>query len=302
LRVTFRIAALATFALVVLHDSRALAWDAKTHREITLLAIENLPPSPLKDFFVANEVHLEYYSVEPDILREKYRDESEAIRHYINLEYFGRDPFAALDPDLAAMNKRFGTTVRRAGTLPWTIEEFSDALKEAWSRGDCAEVLRRSGFLAHYVGDASQPLHTTIHYDGYGGDRGVHMRIERAVDDNVHILGEATSAHIQLRTEQTPWVAAIEEIRAANSHVDQLLEADRAARNSWHRNRAEYDRELLGRTHDVMVDQIAQAASVLASIWLLEWKQAGSAVTCRTAAGHPLPSEEPRKAPMPLEY
>jgi hypothetical protein len=291
----FRIAVAAMLALVMLSGSPALAWDAKTHREITQLAIEKLPPSPLKDFFVANQAHLLYYSVEPDVLREKYGDESEAIRHYINLEYFGPNPFPALVPDLAAMNKRFGiSTVRRAGTLPWTIEQFSDALKQAWSRGDCAEVLRLAGFLAHYVGDASQPLHTTVHFDGYEGDRGVHMRIERAVDDSARMLGDAAAGHIQLLANQTPWLAAIEEIRASNSHVDQLLQADRAARSLWPRNRSEYDRALLSRTRAILVDQIALAASVLTSIWLMEWKQAGPGLICTDPAGYPAASAIPR--------
>jgi len=289
-----RAALAATLALVLLSCGPALAWDAKTHREITMLAIEKLPPSPLKDFFAANQTHLLYYSVEPDVLREKYRDESEAIRHYINLEYFGPDPFAALVPDFATMNKRFGvSTVRRAGTLPWTIEEFSDALKRAWSRGDCAEVLRLAGFLGHYVGDASQPLHTTVHFDGYEGDGGVHMRIELAVDDNARVLGHAATEHIQLLTNQSPWAAAIQEIRESNSHVDQLLQADRAGRILWPRNRAEYDRALLSRTRAILVDQIALAASVLTSIWIMEWKQSGPNSICTNPVGHPAASVQP---------
>lgn len=179
-------------------------------------------------------------------------------------------------------------------TLPRTIEQFSDALEQAWSRRNCAEVLRLAGFLAHYVGDASQPLHTTVHFDGYVGDRGVHMRIERAVDDNARVLGDTAADHIQLFTNQTPWLAAIEEIRASNSHVDQLLQADRAARGSWSRNHSEYDHALFSRTRAILVDQIALAASVLTSTWLMKWKQAGAGSICTAPVGHPAASADPR--------
>jgi hypothetical protein len=120
------------------------------------------------------------------------------------------------------------------------------------------------------------------------------MRIERAVDDDARMLGDAAADHIQLLANQTPWLAAIEEIRASNSHVDQLLQADRAARSLWSRNRSEYDRALLNRTRTILVDQIALAASVLTSIWLMEWKQAGPGLICTDPAGHPAASAKPR--------
>jgi len=272
----------------------AHAWNSRTHQLIVRLAIGGLPASPLKTIFERNTDQLQEFAIEPDsVLRPRY-GEIEGRRHYINLEYFGPDPFAALVPDFAAMNKRFGvSTVRRAGTLPWTIEEFSDALKRAWSRGDCAEVLRLAGFLGHYVGDASQPLHTTVHFDGYEGDGGVHMRIELAVDDNARVLGDAATEHIQLLTNQSPWAAAIQEIRESNSHVDQLLQADRAGRILWPRNRAEYDRALLSRTRAILVDQIALAASVLTSIWIMEWKRSGPNSICTNPVGHPAASVQP---------
>ena len=96
-------------------------------------------------------------------------------------------------------------TLERAGTLPWTIEGVSDQLESAWRRGDCDAVLRLSGYLAHYVGDASQPLHSTIHYDGYAGDRGIHARIELAVDHSLRELEPMAAREIHVEEINDVW-------------------------------------------------------------------------------------------------
>ena len=174
----------------------------------------------MKDLFLRNARQLQYFAVQPDVIRAKYGDESEKIRHYIDLEIYGSDPFEALVPDRAAMVKRFGEpTLLRSGTLPWTIVDFSDGFEQEWSRGDCHELLRLAGFLAHYVGDASQPLHTTRHYDGYEGDRGVHARVERAVDFDIRQVSSAAQPQIHLLEIDSVWQTAIAEIRDSNSHI-----------------------------------------------------------------------------------
>ncbi len=273
----------ATFATAVLALASipALAWDARTHRAIAHLSIEALPPSALKTFFLSNDARLQYFAVEPDRLRDINGDQTEEVRHFINVEYFGSDPFKVIGPDRAAMEKQFGAvTLQRAGTLPWTIEEFSDSLEAAWKRGDCAEVIRLAGFLAHYVGDASQPLHSTIHYDGYQPyDRGVHRRVERAVDYHIAELGESARGEIRVDNINAVWPGAMAEIRDANSHVRELINADRAA-SSQGRRKSDYDRSLFANSRAMLVGQIARASSFLASVWLYEWKQAGGPSTC----------------------
>ena len=108
------------------------------------------------------------------------------------------------------MSARIGAaTMLRSGTLPWTIVDFSDSFEQEWPRDDCAELLRLAGFLAHYVGDASQPLHTTRHYDGYEGDRGVHARIERAVDLDIRQVSRDAEPQIHLLKIDSVWAAAI---------------------------------------------------------------------------------------------
>jgi hypothetical protein len=279
-RVTVPFLLLATLLAPV----RAWAWDAKTHRLITRLAIEALPRSALRDAMLANERAVEQHTEDPDTVLRRRFGLAEERRHYINLEYFGRDPFAALSPDYTVMRSRFSSrTLRKAGSLPWTIAQVSDDLARAWQNGSCADVMRQSGYLAHYVGDASQPLHTTKHFDGYRGDEGVHSRFEGVADHGVAEIGKLAAPGVHIEALDSPWTAAIAEIRDSYAHVNDVIGADRAARRVASQG-AEYDRAMLASEEPLIARQVARSASVLASIWLLEWKRAGSPAVCARSA------------------
>jgi hypothetical protein len=275
-------ALLAVFA--ILPAGSAHAWDSATHRLITRLAVNALPPSQLRNAFEASSAALQEYSVEPDsVLKARY-GKAEARRHYINIEYYDRyskDPFSFLDQNRQAMERRVGLRLmNRAGTLPWTIEELAGASAQAWRRGECAEMIRQSGYLAHYVGDASQPLHTTIRYDGYRRDRGIHARIESAVDRSVNAIGAEAAPQVRVVEISGVWTLEIGEMRQSYGLVQAAIDADRAARRTAGDRGVAYAHALIEQHGAMFATQIARGASALASIWLYEWKQAGSLDRC----------------------
>jgi len=289
---------------VIILAPRAWAWDNATHKLITRLAIGALPPSALKDTFEAHASLLAEYSVEPDsVLKERY-GEAERRRHYIDLEYYGREPFAALTPDRAAMDRRFGRAqVDGAGSLPWTIEDMASKSAEAWRRGDCAAMFRYSGYLSHYAGDATQPLHTTIHFDGYRRDRGIHARLELAVEHQTERLGRAAAPQVHATAIDSVWDTSLGEIRGAHALVNETIRDDRAAREYGRLGGKGYEQALMARGESMFARQIAEGASALASIWLMEWRQAGSPALCkraRRAVSEAFPREF--RAARALEY
>lgn len=269
------------------------AWDSHTHRLITRLAVEAMPPSEFKTFLAKNETRLERLSVEPDSKLKKRYGEVERRRHYIDADFYGRDPFSRLDPSLAATEARFGAAnVERWGTLPWTIEEFADRLGRQLSyqhRGDgdsrdCATILRLAGYLGHYVGDSTQPLHATSHFDGFARDRGVHHRIENATDHEVGRLETLARPASEMRTIDSVWDAVIAELRHSHGLVMPLIEGDRAARaQSYGGGFRSYERELMRREGSMIAGQISRAAALLASIWLQEWERAGRPAVCQAS-------------------
>ncbi len=276
LRAAAILCAIAIFAIV----PAARAWDSATHRMIARLAVSALPGSTLKDALAANQRALESDAVAPDtILRDRY-GHAESIRHYIDLERYGADPLSVLSPDLSTMLSRYGKyRVDKAGTLPWTIESEAALMRQAWQRGDCAAVVTHSGYLAHYVGDASQPLHTTIRHDCSRAQRGCHERIENAADHRTREIERAAAPQVRVTAIAGVWPAAIAEISRAHALAGRITADDRAARASGGRS-AEYAGALFANDSALFSGQIADAASTLASIWLYEWKQAGAPNRC----------------------
>lgn len=68
----------------------------------------------------------------------------------------------ATDPDEAA---QYHNSLKQ-GLLPFRIWQYYDALVEFVSKGDIVGFFAAAGTLAHYVGDASQPLHGSVLADG----------------------------------------------------------------------------------------------------------------------------------------
>jgi hypothetical protein len=278
----------AAFAVIlILHLARpAHAWDSRTHKLIARLAIETLPRSSLRTTLTEEGNQLQDDSVAPDY-ELKYRyGHAEAIHHYIDLEDYGLDPFANLNPDLATMRQRYGdSTLDRSGTLPWTVEQVAEQIQESWRNNECRSATTLSGYLAHYIGDASQPLHTTRYYDGTGYDRGIHSRLESATDASLDQLEPLARPQLKLIPVDSVWNVVIAEIRRAHALIPAITQADRVARTTaapddYHA----YDRALMAQEGSLIATQIADSSSVLASVWLYEWKAAGHPSACAQAA------------------
>jgi hypothetical protein len=57
-------------------------------------------------------------------------------------------------------------TVLKQGILPFRLWQFFDAMRDFAKKGDAVGYLTAAGTAAHYMGDASQPLHGSIYADG----------------------------------------------------------------------------------------------------------------------------------------
>ncbi|HJU27533.1 MAG TPA: hypothetical protein VJ718_00070, partial [Candidatus Binataceae bacterium] len=141
----------------------------------------------------------------------------------------------------------------------------------------CDAALYDAGILAHYVGDASQPLHTTKYYDGYTySDRGAHRRFEGAVDRDATGIEAAARPLVRVEQIDSVWDAAVAEIGRAHALAPEVIRSDRAARSQMAFGKRAYESALMRADSAMVAKQVADAASVLASIWIYEWKRAGS--------------------------
>jgi hypothetical protein len=205
------LAVLGLVSLAVLPPA-AHAWGNSGHRLVNKLAASTLPPSVpafLRSEAAVNEI--EYLGPEPDRWRspaEPELNKAQAPEHFIDLE-----PADALGPlprnrlDFEAKVFAAGERPEKIGLQPWEATEVWERLKAALreyrnlsaakqdTRGVEAAALFYAGWLGHYVGDASQPLHTTIQYNGWLGpnpngyttDHKIHWQFEGPfVDANLH--------------------------------------------------------------------------------------------------------------------
>jgi hypothetical protein len=183
-----------------------LGWGNDGHKMINRIAAAKLPgdvPEFLRS--AAAQDAMEYYGPEPD--RWKSRAEAElanagSAEHFIDLEWAdligGPLPRNRYDfvRALAVAQKAhpdLGLTPEKVGLQPWAAEEWFERTKAAMreyrglkaagkdTKPVEAEILFSAGILGHFVGDASNPLHTTIQYNGWTGENPNGYTIEHRI-------------------------------------------------------------------------------------------------------------------------
>jgi hypothetical protein len=183
--------------------TEALAWGATGHRIIGRVAIQALPPELPAFLRSADAVaQIGELSREPDRSRGAGRihDHNRDAAHFVDLDDNGRilggptlDALPATRLDYQKALAAVGTDEIKAGYLPYAIvdgwqqlvkdfahwrvlqaaeQRATDPGRRAWLAEDRrrreALIINNLGVWAHYVGDASQPHHLSIHYNGWG--------------------------------------------------------------------------------------------------------------------------------------
>ena len=139
-------------------------WGFFAHRTIAQISVYTLPAA-LQPFYFRHMKELVRLSTAPDERRDA--DPKEASKHFIDMDHFGDNPFGAMPKAWDKAEAKYtADTLRKYGTVPWTIMEVKDNLTEAFKQRDTLAIIRLSADLCHYVADAYVPLHTTENYDG----------------------------------------------------------------------------------------------------------------------------------------
>ena len=190
-------------AATLLSANQVWAWGATGHREIGELAIQALPdelPAFLRTPEAAQAIG--ELAREPDRARGggQPHDADLDPGHFVDLDDAGRinggPTLAALPTTREEYDSALhvaGTDMSRSGYLPYNIADGYQQLAKdfaywrvetaallttrsaedrAWIARDLklreALIVRDLGYWAHFVGDGSQPMHVTIHYNGWG--------------------------------------------------------------------------------------------------------------------------------------
>ena len=190
-------------AVVLASGSAALAWGASGHRLIGEAAIQALPaelPAFIRSAAAVQAVG--ELAREPDRSKGSGQPHDHDLDpgHFLDLDDAGKVNGGPALASLPADRESYDAALRAAGTdsyasgyLPYNIEDGyeqlvtdfaywraetaalktdTDPQARAWIAGDLRlrEQLttRDLGYWAHFVGDGSQPMHVSVHHNGWG--------------------------------------------------------------------------------------------------------------------------------------
>ncbi len=286
--------------LVLVWIAPSFAWWDEGHMIINAAAAQKMPASvPL--FFRSATGRLAFLAPEPDRWKsplEPALRNSEEPNHYLNLEMlngFGELPPGRYDfyaklaakraADDAAGVKPIGKeelTAFNVGVLPYAAMEAFERLKVAFREYRQLQHEKKptlaaeqdavfyAGVLGHYVGDAAQPLHATVHYNGWVGDnpngyttdRKTHANFEgQFVQKHVKELAIAGLVANPVKLDR-PFAQFVQFIHDSSQQVEPLYRLEKAG--AFHDNGTQAGVEFVRQ-------RMAAGAQMLANLWYTAW-------------------------------
>jgi hypothetical protein len=285
--------ALLALSLLLLLAMNAFAWGSRGHELATEAATWGLP-TELPPFFHEAYPRLIHLANDPDRWRGAGAslDDANGPDHFLDYEYVadldlppGRYAFvAALYASGTA--HRLGLKPDTAGFVIWRIAELSERLTDQfrdWRRADEGlarnqleqSIVQTAGILAHYVEDAANPHHSTIHYNGWVGDPATgyrtdcetHSRFESGfVSREIDLQAVVTRMSNSVRRDDY-FASAVDLIRESNAKVHPLYALDAAGA---------FDSPIGAEGgRDFAAERLAVGASMVRDLWWTAWLKSG---------------------------
>jgi S1/P1 Nuclease len=271
----------------------SLSWGIVGHERINKAAVMLLP-KPLQSFFYNHIDFITQESTIPDLRKSVLQDKVEGPRHYFDMENFG--VIDSFPKTMEAAKKKYDDKfLSKNGILPWYIQDMMVKLTKAFKDKKKTEILFIASDLAHYIGDAHMPLHTSDNHDGQNtNQKGIHALWESR-------LPELFVNDYNLYVNQTQYIENIDKttwdiIFDTHSLVEPLLAADKQLRLSTPENKmyeidaqgnfvkSKYNTNIYSNDYATsfhtalngMVEkQMKKAIAATASFWYTAWVNAG---------------------------
>ncbi|MEO8886009.1 MAG: zinc dependent phospholipase C family protein [Mucilaginibacter sp.] len=182
-------------------------------------------PKAMTGFYRANIGFITDHAISAD--KKRYVDSTEAPRHYLNADHYGKNPFARIPQRWKdAVVKYSEDTLNKYGTVPWAIQRNYYWLVDAFKNHDTTGILITSANLGHYIADAHVPMHLTQNYNGQlTNQTGLHALWESRLPE---LFGYAYNYYGgKVRYIDNPLAQAFKICRASFAEVDSVLWVER---------------------------------------------------------------------------
>ncbi|MBL8136437.1 MAG: YdcF family protein, partial [Acidobacteria bacterium] len=318
------IAALLVAVAIVVAAPSGTAWGVRAHTWINRVAVRTLPDDG-PAFLKAHEDWIAYLSVIPDAWRRpsepflkmledpnhgwfkeqfSFMTEIPRSRYEFVLKLYDeqRRLAAAGDPAAALTNVRWTGTMAYAAVEGYermlTGMRTYRALRERKEDTRFAEleIAYAMGWTGHYTADGAQPLHDTVHHDGWQGanplgyttDPRVHGLFETRFVDLMQLEGGDIQPQVPAaRRLADPFTAIVEHLDEAGRHTEQVYKLEKAGALADAAN-------VEART--LVIRQTARGAALLRDLAYTAWLKSGEP-PANDPGGNPIVPAHPRYNP-----
>ncbi|HKH59445.1 MAG TPA: zinc dependent phospholipase C family protein [Flavitalea sp.] len=265
------------------------SWGFLVHRTVNQLAVYELPKD-LRVFFYVNMDYIVRHSVRPDLRRNE--DSTEDKKHFIDFEAFGdsaawKMPFAWND----ALKLYTRDTLLEYGYVPYHIMAVKERLTNAFRNHIKDSILFYAADIAHYIGDAHVPLHTTLNYDGQlTNQKGLHSLWESFVPeielDQFDLRSRHTANYLKY-PERSVWNALRQaydltaDVFLQEREVSKQFNDSTKYRIQIRRGKevksysTEFARAYSNRLGKTINGQLLRSADLIADFWYTSWVDSG---------------------------
>lgn len=273
--------------LVLITGSWARAWGEDGHRFINRVAAEHMPED-MPAFLRKAGARLSFLGPEPD----RWRDSKELFKalgevngpdHFIDIDK--PENFEALPNDrylYADWLRAQGKDPKAIGYLPYSILEgfqkvevlfrmWRDPQHEAERDQIEQNIVYYAGVLGHYVADGSQPLHASIHFNGWTTSSNpqlftrepLHGRFESEYV-KANIKPEDFRGLVKTATRlQDPFADIVKYLIDSCNHAPELYRMEKVSR--WDANNRNAE------SKKFVTERLAAGSQMLANLWYTAW-------------------------------
>lgn len=264
------------------------SWGFFAHYRIHRLAVYTLPKG-MSAFYKANIEYITEHAVTAD--KRRYNDTTEGVHHFFDADYYGKNAFKTMPHKWQDASVKYcDDTLRKYGTVPWTIQYQYYKLVRAFKAHDTTAILHTSADLGHYISDACVPLHNTMNYDGQlTNQKGLHAlwesRLPEQFADKYHLYaGKAryidnplSEAFILCRSS----FKAVDSVVLFEQQLSKVFPADKkySQQQRGERKVTDYSPEYCKAYHQMLKGMVERrmrtAILAVGSYWYSAWVDAG---------------------------
>lgn len=161
-----------------------------------------------------------------------------------------------------------------------TYEKYRDVATEAELRAGRENIVYLMGIISHYVADVAQPLHTTVHYDGWTGPNPkeyvtrkgyIHRLIDAGVIERARLTADRLPKDVPAMRidDEKLFRQVVAFIQSSHGRMEEVYALEK-------RGAFESDSEHFAEGTALVADRLAAAGAMLAAIWDAAYRDAGT--------------------------